>query len=292
MPPSTASGSSSAADSALPAISRAPNERRDFRTDLTFFRPTFTPYADTPMPSNSEALAGQRVVLLGGTAGIGLATAKAAVQEGATIVLVSSQQQRVDQAVAELPAGTTGHAADLTNEAAVSALFERIGPFDHLVFTAGGPLHLEPLAATTMSAARAAFDLRFWGAYMAAKYASPHIRAGGSITMTTGSAGARPRKGWTVAASICTALEGLTRSLAIELGPIRVNAVSAGIVRTDLWDSVPSDARESFFRDTGAVLPVQRIGDPADIAQAFVYLMREGYSTGTIVLVDGGYVLV
>jgi NAD(P)-dependent dehydrogenase (short-subunit alcohol dehydrogenase family) len=244
------------------------------------------------MPSNSQTLAGKRIVLLGGTAGIGLATAKAAVQEGATVVLVSSQQSRVDKAVAELPAGTTGHAVDLTDEAAVRALFDRTGPFDHLVFTAGGPLHLEPVAVTTLRDARAAFDLRFWGAYTAVKYASPHIQAGGSITLMTGNAGARPQKGWTVAASICTAIEGLTRALAMELAPIRVNAVAAGIVRTDLWGSLPPDVRETIFRDTAAALPVRRIGDPADIAQTYLYLMREGFSTGTVITVDGGGVLV
>lgn len=244
------------------------------------------------MPSNSGTLAGQRVVLLGGTAGIGLATAKAAAHEGATIVLVSSQQGRVDKALAELPAGATGYAVDLTSESAVSALFDRIGGFDHLIFTAGGPLHLDPLATTTMDAARAAFDLRYWGAYMAAKYASPHIRPGGSITLTTGIAGARPQKGWTIAASICTAIEGLTRALAVELAPIRVNAISAGIVRTDLWDPIAPAERETMFRTIAAALPVRRIGDPTDIAQAYLYLMREGFSTGTVLTVDGGSVLV
>jgi NAD(P)-dependent dehydrogenase (short-subunit alcohol dehydrogenase family) len=240
----------------------------------------------------TQALAGKRVVLLGGTAGIGLATAHAAAQEGASIVLVSSQQSRVDQALRELPPGTTGHAVDLTNEAAVRALFDQVGPFDHLAFTAGGPLQLAPIDATTLDQARAAFDLRLWGAFTAAKHASQHIRVGGSIVLTTGIAGARPQKGWTVAASLCTAIEGLTRALAVELAPLRVNAVSAGIVRTDLWSPIPTAEREAMFQQFAQTLPVKRIAEPADIAQAFVYLMRNGFSTGTVLLVDGGAVLV
>jgi NAD(P)-dependent dehydrogenase (short-subunit alcohol dehydrogenase family) len=244
------------------------------------------------MTPTTPTLNGKRVVLLGGTAGIGRATAHAAAQEGASIVVVSSQQSRVDQALRELPPGTTGHAVDLTNEPAVRALFESVGPFDHLVFTAGGPLHLAPLEATTIDQARAAFDLRLWGAYAAAKHASQHIRVGGSIVLTTGIAGARPQKGWTVAASLCTAIEGLTRALAVELAPIRVNAVSAGIVRTDLWSPIPPAERDTMFQQFAKALPVERIGEPADIAQAFLYFMRNGFSTGTVLVVDGGGVLV
>jgi NAD(P)-dependent dehydrogenase (short-subunit alcohol dehydrogenase family) len=239
----------------------------------------------------TRALEGKRVVLLGGTAGIGLATAHAAAQEGASIVLVSSQQSRVDKAVRELPPATQGCAVDLTSEPAVSALFDRLGAFDHLVFTAGGPLQLGPLEATTLDDARAAFDLRFWGAFTAVKYAAPHIRPGGSIVLTTGIAGARPQKGWTAAASICTAMEGLTRALAVELAPIRVNAVSAGMVRTDLWSPIPSADREAMFESVAQTLPVKRLGEASDIAQSFVYLMREGFSTGTVLVVDGGGVL-
>jgi NAD(P)-dependent dehydrogenase (short-subunit alcohol dehydrogenase family) len=110
--------------------------------------------------------------------------------------------------------------------------------------------------------------------------------------LTTGIAGARPQKGWTVAASLCTAIEGLTRALAVELAPIRVNAVSAGIVRTDLWSPIPSAERDTMFQQFAKALPVARIGEPADIAQAFLYFMRNGFSTGTVLVVDGGGVLV
>ena len=110
--------------------------------------------------------------------------------------------------------------------------------------------------------------------------------------MTNGIAGLRPRKGRTVVASVCGAMEALTRALAVELAPIRVNVVCPGIVRTELWNDMTETDREAMYRDLGQRLPVGRIGEPEDLAHAYVYLMREEYSTGQVVVVDGGAVLV
>jgi NAD(P)-dependent dehydrogenase (short-subunit alcohol dehydrogenase family) len=238
------------------------------------------------------SLDGKRVVILGGTSGIGLATARAAEREGAAVVIASSRRERLDRALASLRSGTEGEVVDVADEAQVRALFERIGAFDHLVFTAGETLQLEPLAATQVERARGFVNVRFWGAFMAAKYGSPHIRPGGSITLTNGIAGLRPRKGWTVAASICGAMEALTRALAVELAPIRVNAVCPGTVRTELWSGMTESARETMYRDAAQRLPVGRVGEADELAETYLYLMREGFSTGQVIVVDGGAVLV
>jgi NAD(P)-dependent dehydrogenase (short-subunit alcohol dehydrogenase family) len=240
----------------------------------------------------STSLKGKRIVILGGTSGIGLATAKAAEREGASVVVASSRQPRVDQALAQLSDTAEGHVVDLTDEAQMKGLFERLGAFDHLMFTAGEALQLQPLAETELDKARGFFGLRFFGALMAAKHGAPHIRAGGSIVLTTGIAGQRPRKGWAVAASICGAMEGLTRALAVELAPIRVNTVSPGFVRTELWSNIDAAALETMFREAGAALPVGRVGEAEDLAEAYLYLMREAFSTGQVIVVDGGAVLV
>ncbi|RDV05647.1 SDR family oxidoreductase [Undibacter mobilis] len=237
-------------------------------------------------------LNGKKIVLLGGTSGIGLATAQAAAAEGAEIVVVSSRKESVDRALKALPAGARGHTADLTNEAELKALFERIGDFDHLVFTAGENLALADLDKTAVAEAQGFFKLRFWGAFTAAKYGHAHIRKGGSIMLTTGVAGARPQKGWSIAASLCTAMEGLTRALAVELAPIRVNAVSPGVVRTPLWAGMSEEDREALYRNVGAALPVGRVGEAEDVAQTYLYLMRNGFVSGQISIVDGGTVLV
>jgi len=124
------------------------------------------------------------------------------------------------------------------------------------------------------------------------KYGSLHIRKGGSVVLTTGIAGLRPQKGWVVAASVCGTIEALTRALAIELAPIRVNAVSPGVVRTNLWHSMSATEREEFYGSLSKSLPVGRVGEAHDIAQAYVFLMQEGFATGQILVVDGGTVLV
>jgi NAD(P)-dependent dehydrogenase (short-subunit alcohol dehydrogenase family) len=237
-------------------------------------------------------LNGKRVVILGGTSGIGLATAKAAQKQGATVVVASSRSQRVESALAMLQGKGKGEVVDLTDESQVGALFERIGAFDHLVYSAGETLHLETLDKMQIDQARGFVNLRFWGALTAVKYGSPHIRPGGSITLTSGVAALRPHKGWTVAASICGAMEALTRALAVELAPIRVNAVCPGVVKTELWGAMAESDRAAMYRDIGQKLPVGRVGEADDLARAYLYLMQESYSTGQVIVVDGGAVLV
>lgn len=237
-------------------------------------------------------LQNQRVVLLGGTSGIGLATAQGATAAGASVVVVSSRHQRVNEALAMLGERAEGHAVDLSDEAAVRALFERLGPFDHLVYSAGESLQLGQLADTSFEALRKAFDLRLFGAFAAVKHAQAHLRPGGSVVLTGGVASLRPQKGWTVAASICGAMEAITRALAVELAPIRVNLVSPGFVRTPLWSDIPEAEREAMYATVGASLPVGRVGEALDVAQTYLYLMTNRYSTGQVVVVDGGGVLV
>lgn len=241
---------------------------------------------------NHGELSEKRIVVLGGSSGIGLAVAHQAVACGALAIIASSNAGRVQRAVATLDGKAEGHSLDLSNEHDIQAFFQKIDDFDHLVFTAGDNLQLGGLEATDLSKARRAFELRYWAALAAVKYASPHIRKGGSIVLTTGVAGQRPHKGWVVAASVCGTIEALTRALALELAPIRVNAVSPGVVRTNLWQNMGAAERENLFENVGKSLPVGRVGEAHDIAQAYLFLMREGFSTGQIVVVDGGTVLV
>ncbi|MBM0275782.1 SDR family oxidoreductase [Micromonospora tarensis] len=236
-------------------------------------------------------LTDQRVVVLGGTSGIGLATAARAAREGARVVVASRHRRSVDRALATLPSSTTGYVADLANPADVARLFQDLGPFDHLVYTAGEPLALMSVDALDLTAARTAFDLRYFGALSAVNAALPLLRPGGSITLTTGTANHRPNPGWSVAASITGAIDALVRSLAVELAPIRVNAVSAGVIRSPLWDALPEDTREQMYAQLGDSLPLGRVGEPEEVAEAFAYLLRSTYATGTIVTVDGGTLL-
>jgi len=228
----------------------------------------------------------QRVVLLGGTSGIGLATARLAAEHGATVIVASSNPSSVQRALAELPSTAEGTAVDLTDPAAVEAFFTGLDPFDHLVYTAGEALTLLDIRSLDLARARKAFELRYFGALSAVHAAVPKLRPGGSIVLTSGTATDRPGPGWSVAASICGAADSLVRALALELAPIRVNAVKPGVVRTPLWaDGIDYEA-------VAESLPVGRVGEPEDIAEAYVFLMNQHYATGSIVTVGGGNVLV
>jgi NAD(P)-dependent dehydrogenase (short-subunit alcohol dehydrogenase family) len=234
----------------------------------------------------------KRVVLIGGTAGIGLATAQAVAASGAQIVVVSSSAVRVAAALDELPDGAKGETVDVREESEVKALFERTGPFDHLVYTAGEAMSLTPVLDADVSIAKDFFETRFWGAYAAVKYGAPHIRPGGSIVLSSGGSSQRPGPGWAVASSALGAMEAFGRALAVELAPIRVNVVRPGMVATDLWKEFPAEVREDLFRKTGAALPVGRIGETSDVARTYIHMMEQEHATGTIVTVDGGGLLV
>ncbi|MFI6403711.1 SDR family oxidoreductase [Streptomyces sp. NPDC050548] len=237
-------------------------------------------------------LRGQRIVVIGGTAGIGLAVAEAAGREGARVVVASRRRESVDAALKRLPQDAEGRVLDAGDEGAVRDFFAGLGGYDHLVYTAGEALLMESVAESDLGRGRAFLDTRLWGAYTAVKYGVGSIREGGSVVLTTGTAGRRPMAGTSVAAALCGAMESLTRALALELAPLRVNVVAPGLVRTELWRELPDEDRDGLFASVAGSLPVGRIGEPADVAEAYLYLMRGGYSTGSTVVVDGGTLLV
>jgi NAD(P)-dependent dehydrogenase (short-subunit alcohol dehydrogenase family) len=234
----------------------------------------------------------KKVVVLGGSSGIGHAVAEYALQEGAWVVIASSHRARVDSVAKALGAKAEGHTLDLTDEHAIETFFSAVGNFDHLVFTAGDSLRLGEIAQTDLSDARRAFDIRYWGALAAVKYGAPHIKKGGSIVLTTGVAALRPHSGWAFGASVCGAMEALTRALAVELAPIRVNAVSPGLIATNLWQNMSETDRQAMYEHAGKHLPAGRVGEARDVAGAYLFLMESGFATGQTYVVDGGAVLV
>jgi NAD(P)-dependent dehydrogenase (short-subunit alcohol dehydrogenase family) len=237
-------------------------------------------------------LKSQRILVLGGTSGIGYATASAAAAEGAVVTVVSSSRTKLEKALKGLPSSASGEVANLAAEDEIRDLFARVQSFDHLIYTAGEPLTLSELGELRLEVAKRAFEIRFWGALLAAKYGAPRISPGGSMVLTSGAAKDRPSKGWTVASSITGAVVTLTRALAVELAPIRVNAVAPGVVRSPLWAGMSEEARETLYREHGRKLLVGRVGEPDEVAEAYLFLMRERYITGEVIDVDGGTSLV
>ncbi|HEX6520388.1 MAG TPA: SDR family oxidoreductase [Streptosporangiaceae bacterium] len=237
-------------------------------------------------------ISGQRVVVIGGTSGIGLATARAAAERGAQVVIVSARQASVQRALEQLPDGAAGHVVDVRDATALDAVFDRIGEIDHLVYTSGEALALTPIAGLDLTVARGFFEIRYFGVLAAVRAAAPRMSRTGSITLTGGSAAPRPQPGWAVAASLCGAMEALTRELALELAPVRVNLVRPGVVQSPLWSAMDEAERDELYQATAKAVPAGHVGQVEEIALAYLYCMQQTYATGSIVPVDGGVVLV
>jgi NAD(P)-dependent dehydrogenase (short-subunit alcohol dehydrogenase family) len=238
-----------------------------------------------------SSLNGKRVVVLGGSAGIGFAVAQRVAKEGGRVVVASSREERVKEAIARLP-GASGEALDLRDEVKVRAFFDRLGHLDHLVCTAGEELLLSPLTELDLARARSFWELRYWGALSAIKAAQPHLAREGSVVLTSGTAAHRPPPGFAIGAAICAAMEATTRALAVELAPIRVNIVTPGFVDTGLWANLPEAARTRMFADAAAKLPVGRIGTADQVAEHYLAFLHGDYTTGQSIVVDGGGLLV
>jgi NAD(P)-dependent dehydrogenase (short-subunit alcohol dehydrogenase family) len=236
-------------------------------------------------------LNGKRVVVLGGTSGIGLAVAEAAMREGAEVVVASSQQGRVDAALAHLGARAKGFAVQLCDETSVRTFFSQLGQFEHLIYTAGDSVLKSPIREVDLEAAKHFFDVRLWGALLSVKHGSAQIRSGGSIVLTSSTVPRRPPVGYAVGAAVSASIEGFMRAIAVELAPIRVNCVAPGVVRTPIWDRLAAEQREGFFKAYGEALPVGRVGNPDEVAEAYLSFMRGAYTTGQVMVVDGGMLL-
>jgi NAD(P)-dependent dehydrogenase (short-subunit alcohol dehydrogenase family) len=240
-------------------------------------------------------LDGQRVVIIGGSSGIGLETARLALAEGASLTIAGRSEDRLQRAAESLVA--TGNSdrlrtvvADVAEEPSIQALFASETHVDHLFLPAG---ELRPgggdALGTELEGLRSIFEVRLLGVARAVRRAKP-LMDGGSITLMSGLYSTRPAAGGAIAAAAVAGVEGMTRALALDLAPIRVNAVAPGLIDTPLWD-VFGPQRETFAA-RAAKLPVGRIGRPEEVAEAVLFLMTNGFVTGTVLAIDGGGALV
>lgn len=242
-----------------------------------------------------EKFAHRKVLVVGGTSGVGRAAAGAFVDAGAGVTIASRDADRLAATAASLGEGVPAHRApahrietrvlDVTRDAAVAAFIQEHGTWDHVVISAAAT-PLGPAATLPMVDAYAAMDSKFWGAYRLAR--AIRINEGGSITFVSGYLSQRPGKASALQSAINAALEALARALAVERAPVRVNTVSPGLLRTPLWDGLPEEKRQQMYQGAAARLPVGRVGEAADVAEAILFLAGNGYSTGSTVFVDGG----
>jgi NAD(P)-dependent dehydrogenase (short-subunit alcohol dehydrogenase family) len=228
-------------------------------------------------------LAGKKIVVVGGSSGIGLSSAELAKSEGADVVIASRNAERLKAVADKL--GATAIAADVTSDESVNNLFSKCGAVDHVVVTAA-QLRSGPFKTVPMEDVRNTMESKFWGAWRIARAAQ--FRPGGSLTLVTGFLSIRPRPNSAIVGAANGALESLARSLALELAPIRVNAVSPGIIDTPIRAAMPEAARRDMLAKTAAALPVGRVGVGEDIARQILTFMTVGFATGSIVYIDGG----
>jgi NAD(P)-dependent dehydrogenase (short-subunit alcohol dehydrogenase family) len=228
-------------------------------------------------------LAGKKIVVVGGSSGIGLATAELAKREGADVIIASRNAQRLDAVAARL--NVIAIPADVTSDDDIASLFRRCGAVDHVVVTAA-QLKTGPFKTVAMEDVRSTLEGKLWGAWRVARCAD--IRAGGSLTLVSGFLSIRPRPNSAIVSVANGALESLTRALALELAPVRVNCVSPGIIDTPIRAAMPEAARNDMLAKTAASLPVGRVGVGEDIARQILAFMTIGFATGSIAYIDGG----
>jgi NAD(P)-dependent dehydrogenase (short-subunit alcohol dehydrogenase family) len=234
------------------------------------------------------SLNGQKVIIMGGTSGIGFATAKAAVAAGADVTITGRNAEKLNKALTDISEHATGETVDATSSEALKSFYQRSGQFDHVVLAVSGGGGMGPFAHLDLAALRRGFEAKFWAQVNALQAGLENLRSGGSIVFITAGSARTSIPGTSGLAAINGALEAMVPTLALELKPTRVNAVSPGVIATPWWDSFPSEQREAFFAQTAQSLPVGRVGQPEDVAQVILLLLQNGFMTGSIIGCDGG----
>jgi NAD(P)-dependent dehydrogenase (short-subunit alcohol dehydrogenase family) len=232
-------------------------------------------------------LQGQTVVVMGGSAGIGLETARRARAEGADVVLTGRNPERLEDAASAV--GARGSAAfDANDTAAVEAFFAGLdGPIDHVMVTAGGPYYA-PLAEMDFDEGRRALQEHPMLMAGVARYGAPKVRPGGTLLFMGGTGARNPAVGIGLSSAMTAALPALTASLALEIAPVRINLIAAGFVDTPLSASLLGDGLERRREELRATLPIRRVVGPDDVAALAVHLMENTALTGATFDIDGG----
>lgn len=236
------------------------------------------------------SIRGQRVVVIGGSEGIGLSVARLAAEQGALVVIAARSADKLSAAAKLIGPTAQVEKLDASDDEALGSFFARIDPIHHLVLTVGGRVGSMPFTEAPVAQVQAAFEGKLWTQYRAARLGLGKIESGGSITFTSGAASRRPSPGLAWLSAMNASIEALAKALAIELAAakIRVNAICPGLVDTAVWDQMPKDHKAAFFAGAAQRLPAGHVATPDEIAPAFLHAMTNSYTTGTVIDIDGG----
>lgn len=228
-------------------------------------------------------LTGKRIIIVGGSAGIGLNIAEQVTAAGAIPIIVGRTADKISEAKKKLTYDTSVYQLDASKEQDVIAFFEEIGPFDHLISTIKHPHVSGNFTETSSEDSKVAFDTKFWGQYNLVQHGLKQIRPDGSFILSSGIASRRSYPGFSTTAAINGAIESLVKSLSVEIAPIRINAVSPGFIERFADDT----KRLKTVNSLGALLPLQRLGTQSEAASAYLFLLQNRYASGTILDIDG-----
>lgn len=235
------------------------------------------------------SLTNKKVLVVGGSSGIGLGTAKMAAEAGAKVTIAGRSQDRLDAALKTLPKGVVARKLDATSDAEVEAFFKADPTWDHVVTSAGAGGR-GALAGIPMDQALAAMDGKFWAYYRIAR--AVKLAPDGSLTFVSGLLSQKPAPNASLVSAVNAAVEGLTGGLALDFAPARVNTICPGAVDTPLWDQLAPDARKALYERVAKTLPTRLMGQPEHIAHAILMVMTNPYVTGTVMFIEGGSQLI
>jgi NAD(P)-dependent dehydrogenase (short-subunit alcohol dehydrogenase family) len=236
-----------------------------------------------------NTLLNKTVVVVGRGSGIARAITLLAQSEGARVIVAGRDQAKLAGAYSD--SGVTAEVVDITDDDSIAALADRVGAVDHVVSTASARARGK-LADLERHNLRQSFDTKVIGPTMLAKYFAPQIKPGGSLVLFAGVHAFKLNVGYLGVGITNGAVDFLARWLAVELAPIRVNAISPGVIDTGAWDSLGEDGKRDYFKHIAATNPARRIGIPDDIASAVLFAMTNTFLTGMTLKVDGGEPLI
>ena len=236
---------------------------------------------------------GTKIIIIGGSSGMGLEIARTVSQEGANVVIAGRSLQRLEAARNAIGRqNIETRALDIGDRKQVADVFSQLKQVDHVVVTAADLVY-GPIAEINEQALMRAARSKLFGPIFVAQECTQYLSSQGTLTFISGIAAKRPMRGGSIPATLNSGLEGLTRALALERAPIRVNAISPGWVDTPVWDGMMAqEEKQQRFEAMKEKLPVKRIGKPQDIAAALLLILKNSFITGTVLDVDGGHRLV